>query len=137
MGSGRATMGIRASCPPFRSLTLMVAPSLIARLLPWTLYDGVTAACMLSVTTEMEGGHVMRASRICLKPSLPPRPAFRIFIVLSLTIAQAAVYDFIFLSASASFLPYFIKIQGILINMIGYTRASGVWSIQLHRLYGM
>jgi hypothetical protein len=62
MGSGSATMGIRASCPPFRSLTLTVAPSLRARHLPWTLYDGVTHTCMLSVTTEIEGGHDMRSS---------------------------------------------------------------------------
>jgi hypothetical protein len=34
MGSGSATIGIRASCPPFRSLTLTVAPSLRARHLP-------------------------------------------------------------------------------------------------------
>ena len=117
MGSGSATIGIKASCPPLRSLTLIVAPSLIARLLLWTLYDGVTATCMLSVTTEIEGGFVIRASRICLTPSLPPRPAFRLFNVLFLTIAQAAVYDLNFLSASASFLPYFIEVQGFSTNM--------------------
>lgn len=124
MGSGRATMGIKASCPPLRSLTLIVAPSLIARLLSCKLYDGVTATCMLSVTTEIEGGFVIRASRICFTPSLPPRPAFRLFIVRSLIIAQAAVYDLNFLTASASFLPYLSKIQGISINMIGFINAS-------------